>query len=1162
MEHHPYPGAVRRAVLLALLAPLQGFYAQQIDDNGNGLSDVWEAAHGSTLVPGVDQDGDGFTNLQESYCGTDPANSASYPFIREMRLGNPDRITNVWPTVAGVRYRTLVSTDMLAWQPVGTPVTGTGSDVTQVLEMSATILTGDANFSKWNLTGGLSTLKQYAASGSPAPAVTAKTSILKVAQSIPDANNFGEYTRGWIVPTETGNHTFWIAGDDACEFWLSTDDSAANKRLVASAESWTRPGQWDLLPSQKSAGIPLQAGVPYYFELFHKEYAGGDHVEVAWTRPGKPVNTRETVGREHLSSSSRTLAGIEAGAAGMFFRLVVSQMDSDGDGVSDFEEMMLGLDPANPTTTPRLADLEASRRSLASPSTVNVGVATARGYEDGGQAAEFVVFRTGGIGPITVPYTISGSALAGVDFVPLAGTVSFPAGARSVKIPVVPLADQEIEPAESVTLTLSPGTGYSLGSPLVASVTIDDAPDVLHVARLRAVPGMSSGGSGTAAVRRGGNSLGSTVSLSFGGLGSEEVSAEIFHSPDGTGGPTVFTFPSDQVQGAEWDFSPAGSLSRGQILAALVSGELWVRINTTGAAGAEISGQLLATPAWQTAPVIPQAPPAPTIATDTAEAARFLTQASFGPTETSLAELTGNSYAQWIASQLALPPTLHQPGYIARRDQLLARNQSDGWQGPRNEVWWQRALTAPDQLRQRMAFALSQIFVISQFGALDASHEEVTLYYDMLLENSFGSYRDLLEEVTLSPVMGTYLSMIRNRKPDPLTGHEPDENYAREIMQLLSVGLSETHIDGSLKLDAEGMPVPTYTQDDTVGLAHIFTGWGPHYDPANPPRWENGDTPTPRDWFRYGSDRKNPMTLYAPEHDTSERVILGGNVIPAGTDGKQRLGQALDVIFNHPNVGPFMAKHLIQKFVTSNPSPGYIARVAAAFNDDGTGARGNLGATLKAVLLDYEARDPVPRAGFSYGKSSEPLLRMARMFRAVPGILPRSEFGDPNYYFNTQYSLPEQAPLLSPSVFNFFQPGYSNPGQVARNGLLSPEFQIFGETNALRQANQIFGALHWGVWTSERNASGDNHRFRFDFTALVAILDTPGITRPEAQGLLLDHLDGRLLFGRMSTELRAEILAAYASLPAWFDTTPDRQKSRVQMALYLILNSPEFFVQR
>jgi len=583
------------------------------------------------------------------------------------------------------------------------------------------------------------------------------------------------------VPTETGNHTFWIAGDDACEFWLSTDDSVVNKRLVASVESWTPTEEWNRFPDQQSTEISLQAGVPFYFGLFHKEYNGGDHVAVAWTRPRQAADSCETIGSEHLSSSSMDLAEITAGANGLFFRLEVSQVDSDGDGLSDYEKVLLGLDSMISTTAPRLADLEVARRLLASPSTVNVGATTARGYEDGGQPAGFVVFRTGGIGPITVPYTISGSAVAGMDFVPLAGTASFPAGARSVKISVNPVAELETEPAEYVTLALSSGTGFVLGSPHEASVSIDDAPDVLHVARLRTAPDLSSGGSGTA---RDGNSLGSTVSLSFGGLGREEVSAEIFNSHDGVGE---------------------------QILSALASGELWVRVNTTGAVGAEIIGQLLATPALQTTPVIALAPPAPTTATDIGEAARFLTQATFGPTESSLAALSGNSYAEWIDAQLALPPSLDQPVFVARRDQLLSWDENDGWQGPRNEIWWQRSLTAPDQLRQWMAFALSQIFVISQFVALDGSHEEVTLYYDMLLERSLGNYRDLLEEVTLSPVMGIYLSMMRNRKPDPLTGHDSDGKYARENMPLMSVGLSETHIDGSLKVDAEGMPMPIYT---------------------------------------------------------------------------------------------------------------------------------------------------------------------------------------------------------------------------------------------------------------------------------------------------------------------------------------------------------------
>lgn len=561
-------------------------------------------------------------------------------------------------------------------------------------------------------------------------------------------------------------------------------------------------------------------------------------------------------------------------------------------------------------------------------------------------------------------------------------------------------------------------------------------------------------------------------------------------------------------------------------------------------------------------PTLEPVPPSPTHASSIAEAARFLTQATFGPTESSLTSLTGNAYATWIDQQIALPPSYHRAAMVARADQWRARGDtSGGWQGPRNETWWQRSLTAPDQLRQRMAFALSQIFVISQFGALDSDHEGVTIYYDMLLENAFGNYRDLLEDVTLSPMMGTYLSMMRNRKPDPLTGHEPDENYAREVMQLFSVGLSKTHLDGTLMLDAEGMPIPTYTQDETVGLAHIFTGWGPHYDDADPPRWSNNTVASRNDWFRYGYDSLRPMSFYQNFHDTNQRVILGGHVIPASSDGVDRMRQALDALFQHPNTGPFIAKQLIQKFITSNPSPAYVARVASVFNNNGSGVRGDLGATMKAMLLDYEARALAPRQSYSYGKPSEPLLRIARALRVLPGNLPKP--ADPHYYMNLQWDLPEQAPLLSPSVFNFYQPGYSNPGTIARAGLLSPEFQIFAETNALRQANFNLSMISWGIWSPEPMPSGtENYRYSVNYAPLVDILNTPGLTTLQRQAKLIDYLDERFLFGQMSPELRNNITATFAALPSWFDFTNERQAGRAQVALYLVLNSPEFFVQK
>lgn len=1140
----------------------------RIDDNANGVSDVWEAAHGVAGGLDGDSDGDGFTDRQEAAAGTDPHDASSFPRMAGVARDAADQVVARWPTVAGIRYRTLVSADLIEWHPIGRPVVGTGGEHEETFDMAEDFTGGGVKRWRWDgmTSGGISTIKGYVTNGSPAPTVDDSLEILEIPQSDPNESSYGQWIRGWIVPPDTGSYTFWIASDDGSELWVSSDADPAGKTLAASTAEYTNFRQWTKYASQKSAPRMLEKGRSYYFEIFHREWTGGDHVSVAWTRPGMAEDEREIIGGRYLSSSGRSLGGIAGEGGRLFFKLVADHVDSDGDGVSDYEERLLGLNPDNATSTPRVEDLQAARATLASPSTVTLGVSAPRAYEQEGMPAKFVVFRAGGIRPVDVSYVIGGTAVAGEDYVALSGSVRIPAGARAVEIEVMPLADGLLEPAETVTLALQSGAGYALGSPVEASVTIDDAADVIYLAQIRPAEGVLSQGTGTAVVRRTGNSLGGRVRLSFSGLSAEQTSAELFVSDDGLGGPVVYTFPLAQVPGLDWDFEAAGGLTREEILDALDSARLWVRVSSAANPGGELLGRLVATPGWETMPEPPEPLVSPAAPDSTGEAARFLTQATFGPTEAALAELGQMTYAQWIDAQLAMPASYHLPYVQHRRAELLARNpDNDGWQAPRQEAWWQHALAAPDQLRQRMAFALSQILVVSQFGALDSYHEGTTRYYDMLLEHAFGNYRELLEDVTLSPMMGTYLSMMRNKKPDPVTGHEPDENYAREVMQLFSVGLSRMHADGSLALDAEGMPVPTYTQDETVGLAHVFTGWGPHYDSQDPPRWSNGNVADRAGWFQWGYDEMREMTFYPEFHDTPDRTILGGVTIPAGTDGRARLELALDTLFNHPNVGPFLARQLIQRFVTSNPSPGYIHRVAMVFNNNGQGVRGDLGAVIKAVLLDPEARHPAYRTGTGYGKPVEPVLRVSRMHRVLPTPPPLASQGDNRYFLNLQWELPEQAPLMSPSVFNFFQPGYSNPGRVARAGLLSPEFQIFAETTAIRQANSHFGSLMWGRWTSEpdpADSEGGNAVIRVDYAPLIAILNTPGLTPVQAQGLLIDHLDERFLFGAMSAGLRAEILAAYAALPGWFDFTTERQQARVQMAAYLILNSPEFFVQR
>lgn len=548
-----------------------------------------------------------------------------------------------------------------------------------------------------------------------------------------------------------------------------------------------------------------------------------------------------------------------------------------------------------------------------------------------------------------------------------------------------------------------------------------------------------------------------------------------------------------------------------------------------------------------------------------AEAARFLIQSTFGPSSPGISELRTRTYAEWLTVQIGLPASVHLPFYQRRRDENVTQNNgNDGYGIPRQEAWWQMSLTAPDQLRQRMAFALSEIFVISQDGALDSANEGCAVYYDILVRNAFGNYRQLLEEVTLSPAMGTYLSMIRNRKPNPQTGTQPDENFAREIMQLFSIGLSQLNDDGTPKLDANGKTIPTYTQADIVGLAHVFTGWGPYYDPANPPRWSyTGEVASVEAWFNFGEDYLHPMSYYQNYADLQTRTIVGGVTVANSLTGPQRLKLALDTLFNHPNVGPFLGRQLIQRFVTSNPSRAYVQRVAAAFNNNGAGVRGDLGAVIRAVLLDPEARRSAALTDPRFGKLTEPLLRLTRFFRAFP-IHPAPQAGpnETRLLFHTLRTLEEQNPLYSPTVFNFFKPGFTQPGLLAANGLLSPEFQIFTDVTSIWSANRFYNTLIWGDYIYDV-ATGNGLEYDPDFSELRAILNTSATPQssPVVRAQLVDTLNERLLGGTMSAALRQTILESLNDLPYYGDKT-QYQEDVITVAVYLSLFSPEFNISR
>ena len=372
--------------------------------------------------------------------------------------------------------------------------------------------------------------------------------------------------------------------------------------------------------------------------------------------------------------------------------------------------------------------------------------------------------------------------------------------------------------------------------------------------------------------------------------------------------------------------------------------------------------------------------PAPIPGPTEAEAGRLLAQGSFGATEADIDAVRAGSAESWIRSQISTPPpsVSHQAALEAQLAEMRQTNPN-AQLNPDHffDTWWRSAVTGPDQLRQRVAFAYSQIFVISL--ASDVIEPlGAAAYYDMLTANAFGNYRDILQAVTLNPMMGRYLTYLGNMKEDPAGARTPDENYAREVMQLMTIGLFQLNPDGTPKRDVSGRPLPAYTQADISGLAKVFTGWS----------WYS---PTPTSSSFFGGNRPadsivRPMIFYPQYHSTSQKSFMG-ETIPASptVDGPGELKIALDTLFNHPNTGPFVSRQLIQRLVTSNPSPGYVQRVAGVFANNGAGVRGDMAAVVTAILMDPEARTASVAEDPAYGKLREPVIRVTHMLRALYG---------------------------------------------------------------------------------------------------------------------------------------------------------------------------------
>lgn len=495
-----------------------------------------------------------------------------------------------------------------------------------------------------------------------------------------------------------------------------------------------------------------------------------------------------------------------------------------------------------------------------------------------------------------------------------------------------------------------------------------------------------------------------------------------------------------------------------------------------------------------------------------AEAARFLVQAGFGGPATARLALISNGYEPWIKEQQALPQgqsrfdefsaiKLSDPGSFALQDEQ------------RDNLMWKRLAAAPDMLRQRMTLALSEIFVVNIAGAdLPTRAHALCGYMDMLEKHAFGNFRQLLEDVTLSVPMGRMLGTFRNMKEDSKTGRRPDENYAREVMQLFTIGLVELNMDGSAKLDANGKTIDSYNQDTVSNLARVFTGWSVPLD------WTSPD-PDPE-------PMRQPMRLDENAHSLLEKKFLGAS-IPANTDGRASLKIALDTLFNHPNVAPFISRQLIQRFVSSNPSAAYVGRVAAVFANNGTGVRGDLKAVVKSILMDAEARSAPDAANLFAGKIIEPMLRVASFFRGLKFTSP-----DGQWRLTRAKSFGQQ-PLNAPSVFNFFRPGYVPPNTaLATQNKLAPELQIVSEQTVLNQVNEWLYILDNPSVYTHRNyldaakaykQDADSTGLQMDWALELAL-----VSKPDA---LIEHFNLLFSAGQLSANSKQIILTSISKMP-------------------------------
>ncbi len=922
-----------------------------------------------------------------------------------------------------------------------------------------------------------------------------------------------------------------------------------------------------------------------------------------WADEGSPLTGNGTVQTFTVAMGS--------GTAPKFYRVQAEDQDTDGDGISDWAEGLMGTN-ATLANSPNNASggVASDSETLRSLMSITTSVVTASAYEKEATTARLRLTRSYGTMPLTVSYTtagntdtIKGSAAAG-DYtlkdaanVAIGSSFTIPSAATQYDVQIAPVLDTANEVPEMLRLTFRRVTGSvttQLGN--TQAVHIRDATNTtanrkLFVAYLGREGGAVTTATGVATLLLNGDNTSAEVNSTFNNLTSLQSASHLHAAPAGTpqaSGPiieslelgqvTAHVYPITAESVALWNTDQA-------TLDNLYNGYIYINVHTANYGSGEIRGNYALANGSVAPPPAPAAPPTygstefPNLAASGVnnnpaldrDIARFLTQASYGPTPESIQEVKNliaangnnaiNGYTAWINKQVDLAqtpsPSLTTLVQAADVEEFIIRNNkpvtygndpqfggnSTQWNGTtrawdassiwnnnypfqnnRRREWWTLVLQSKDQLRQRLALALSEIVVISENdGTVSTYHYGASNYWDMLAQNAFGKYRTILENVTYSPMMGIYLSHLKNQKANGQIS--PDENYAREIMQLFSIGLVLRHQDGSLQLSTSGLPVSTYDQTDITELARVMTGLSfgkrnatvvgaPTYPTAT--NQAIGAVEDNTNFFQGGGHRfwqaswVNPMKMFDAYHDFAAKTLFAGKAgattIPARTnnttpesEGNADVIDALNALagnpasstYNgHPNTPVFISRLLIQRFTTSNPSAGYLYRVTQKYKD----TNGNLGEVIKAILLDYEARNlNTADSVVASGKVKEPLLHFTAMIRAV-----KSYTGSPLAALNTMpvaftatespvttaYPATElakfpagavrfrffdttgsvtQSPQRAPSVFNWFLPDYVMPGPLATAGLFAPELQVATESNVVNVVNSHYNILFTSV---------------------------------------------------------------------------------------------------